>query len=323
MGTDSIMAEAIDWHLRQADLTDAEWLVFVAWLESPANAHAYDRVATADRLLAGAARPAVPALPPLAANDVDPCLVAPRPGARRWGWSIGGLAMAACLAVLAMPFVRAPAAQPYWIATQPGEHRTVALTDGTRIDLNGGTRLGLDRADPRVATLQTGEAVFHVRHDGDHPFSVRSGDLTVRDVGTVFDVARTGPRLDVAVAEGEVLFQPDRDRIALTAGQAITAREDRGEVVRSTLAPDLVGGWRDGHLAFTGEPLDAVMAAVHRRYGVDVALDPGLSGRSFTGMVAMSGTADRDIPHLAALIGATWRRKGDRWILAPEGGTAR
>lgn len=326
MGTDIIMAEAIDWHLRQSDLTDADWPAFVAWLESPANARAYDRVAITDRVLGDAARPQ---LPQLAANDVDPLPLRAidgqggRQGVRRWGWNVGGLAIAAGIAVLAMPFVRAPSSQPYWLQTKAGEHQEVALADGTRIELNGATRLGLDHADARVAMLESGEAVFHVTHDAAHPFSVRSGDLTVRDVGTVFDVTRAGTRLDVAVAEGSVLFQPEGDHVALTAGQALSAREDTHQLVRSTVEADLVGGWRGGRLAFSGETLDSVVAAVQRRYGVDVALDSGLSGRSFTGMVAMSGSADRDIPHLAALIGAQWRRKGDQWILVPAAGAAR
>jgi transmembrane sensor len=313
------MAEAIGWHLRQAEMTDGDWPAFIDWLEQPANARAYDRVASADRLVVDA----VPSVAtPVAANDVD-ALPAGGGGRRhRWAWGGGGLAVAAALAVLAMPFTRAPASQPYWLQTAPGEHRAVALNDGTRIELNGNTRLGLDRADTRVATLERGEAVFHVSHDAGRPFAVRSGGLSVQDVGTVFDVTRSGPRLDVAVAEGSVMFQPDADRIALTAGQALSAREDTHRLVRSSMASDLVGGWRGGRLAFADETMGAVVAAVRRRYGFDIALDPGLSDRSFTGMVAMSGSADRDIPHLAALIGAKWRRKGDRWILAPESGPA-
>lgn len=320
MGTGIIMAEAIDWHLRQSDLTDAEWPTFVAWLESPANARAYDHVATTDRSLAWAARPAVPVMP---ANDVDPLPMTASRRTRPWGWSISGLAIAAGIAVLAMPFVRAPSSQPYWLQTKAGEHQEVALTDGTRIELNGASRLGLDHADARVATLESGEAVFHVTHNADHPFSVRSGDLMVRDVGTVFDVTRAGARLDVAVAEGSVLFQPDAEHVALTAGQALSAREDTHQLVRSTVEPDLVGGWRGGRLAFSGETLATVVAAVRRRYDIDLALDSGLSGRSFTGMIAMSGSADRDVPHLAALIGAQWRRKGDQWIIVPADGAAR
>ncbi len=332
MGTDVTMTtsgaaeEAIGWHLRQAAMADADWPTFVAWLEEPANARAYDAVATADRLVGRAARPA---LPLVVANDVDPLpLAAPRGRVRRWGWSVGGMAIAAGLAVLALPVVHAPAARPYWLQTQPGEHREVALNDGTRIELNGASHLQLDRADARVATLERGEAVFHVAHDAGRPFTVRSGGLAVQDVGTVFDVTREGARLDVAVAEGSVLFQPDGDRVPLAAGQAISAREDTHELVRSTVAPELVGGWRGGRLSFTGDTLATVAAAVNRRYGIDLALDSGLSGRSFTGMVAMSGSAEKDIPHLAALIGAKWRRTsgkagGDQWILAPDSGTAR
>ena len=75
MATEGIMtaanatanAEAIDWHLRQADLDEAGWTAFVAWLESPANALAYDRVAAADRLLDEAERPVLPAVAPVPA----------------------------------------------------------------------------------------------------------------------------------------------------------------------------------------------------------------------------------------------------------------
>lgn len=319
MLNDLAMEEAIGWHLRQAERTDADWRAFIEWLEQPANARAYDRVAIADRLV-GEAHPAAGLPEP--ANDVAPATAPGRP-LRRWAWGVGGLAVAAALAVLAMPFTHAPGSQPYWLQTQPGEHREVALGDGTRVEMNGATRLGLDRADPRVATLERGEAVFHVAHDAGRPFAVRSGALTVQDVGTVFDVTRSGARLDVAVAEGSVLFQPAGDRVALTAGQALSAREDTHQLVRSTVAPDLVGGWRGGRLSFTDERLPVVVDAVRRRYGTDIALDSGLSDRRFTGMVTMSGSADRDIPHLAALIGAKWRRKGDRWILAPESGPAR
>lgn len=305
-----IVDAAIGWHVRQAEMPAHDWAEFVAWLEqSPAHARAYDAVARADRL-AGAAR-----FPPAAAND-DEDERAPR----RWRWAAGGGAAAALIAVLLVPAALVTRASPYAIATKPGERRTVALADGTGIELSGGTTLKLDRNNPRVATLERGEATFHVRHDAAAPFTLTSGDLTIRDLGTVFNVARTGDRLAVAVSEGSVVFQPEHEALRLAAGDALVVREDTGRVTRAKLAPDAVGGWRSGSLSFEGQSLAEVAATLNRLYAFDIVLDADLSARPFTGMVRFSGAADRDVPHLAALIGAGWRRDGNRWILS--GGTA-
>jgi len=307
-----IVDQAIDWHLRQAELSSAEWHDFVVWLEADAaHAAAYDRVALDDALLADLPRQAVS--PPLAAPAR---FVSMRP--RRWPWAVGGTAIAAGIAALVMPIALTPGSAAYTVRTAPGESRSVTLADGTRIDMNGGTTLRLDRNDPRVASLDTGEAVFTVHHDGGKAFVLQSRGLAVQDVGTVFDVVRHDKRLYVAVAEGAVSFQPGRDAIPLTAGNALVVREDINQVARVPVAVDAVGGWRSGRLTFNGTPLGEVAAAIRRTNGADVRFDADLSGRPFTGMVRLTGDAAKDIPHIAALVGARWRRDGERWVISPE-----
>ena len=313
---DSVIDRAIDWHLRQADMSNDEWPVFVKWLEAdPNHAAAYDRIAMADRAI-----PRTDTLPPAsdlrAANDDHPVL-------RRWIWGAGGAAVAAGIALTLVPSLISPVAAPYEISTAPGHRQQIALADGTRIELSGGSRLTLDRNDLRVAALEAGEATFTVHHDAGSPFTVRSGGLSVQDVGTVFNVVRSGPRLDVQVAEGSVLFQPKGERIVLKPGNALIAREDEQKVTMGTVDADTVGGWRKGRLSFSGEPLSQVFEAMHRLYGTDVTLAGDLSDQPFTGMVETTGRAARDIPHLADLIGVEWRRNGETWILSRRNAAAR
>jgi transmembrane sensor len=238
---------------------------------------------------------------------------------RRWAWAVGGTAMAAGVAALVMPLAMAPSSGAYTERTAPGESRTVTLADGTKIQMNGGTTLRLDRNDTRVASLDTGEAVFTVHHDSGKAFTLRSGGLAVQDVGTVFDVSRNGARLDVAVAEGAVSFQPGSDAILVKAGNALVAREDVHQVAVSPIAVDVVGGWRSGRLTFNGTPLGDVSEAIRRTNGAEIRFDPDLSARPFTGMVRLTGDAAKDVPHIAALVGARWRRDGERWVISPEG----
>ncbi len=299
---------AIDWHLRQREMSADDWLSFVNWLEaSPANARAYDMVAADDRALA-ALRGAVTPRPVLAPPAVYRCF------ATRKRFALTGGAMAAGVAVmLALPTLHGQAADPYSVATRAGEHRTVTLSDATAVEMSGATRLVLDRRDTRVARLEAGEAVFHVRHDGAHPFTLSAGGRTIQDIGTVFDVALTSARVDVAVAEGSVAFEPGAGAVLLHAGEAVSARGDT--TARSLVPADTVGGWRSGRLSYSGAPLTSVAAALERRYGTPVALAGDLPDRTFTGTIRLSGSATRDIPHLAALLGADARREGVRWIL--------
>ncbi|MBN8811072.1 MULTISPECIES: FecR domain-containing protein [unclassified Sphingomonas] len=306
----SIVDQAIAWHLRLAEADETGWAAFVAWLEAdPAHAEAYDRLAAGDRLLDAATFSAAPA--PVADND-NPA------GPRRWWWALGaGGAVAAALSVVALqPGLLKPPSSAYVVATANGERKTVTLGDGTRIELGGGTAIRLDRADDRVASLERGEAVFHVRHDPARPFTVDAAGVAVRDLGTVFDLAVADTRIHVAVAEGSVMVAPEREALRLGAGDAVALDRGSGRIARSRLAPELVGGWRTGSLSFDGARVGDVAAALTRLYGTELALAPNLSNKPFTGMVRFTGAADRDVPHLAELIGATSRREGNRWILS-------
>ncbi|MGI4732633.1 MAG: FecR family protein [Janthinobacterium lividum] len=318
------MEEAIAWHLRQRDMAEDGWEAFVAWLEaSPANAAAYDVVASDDAVLAQA----LASVPVAVATPAPRSLMAHAPNAprRRWARIAGAGAIAATLAIVLLPLAGRGGARPYAIETRPGELRTLALADGTEVQLGGGSRLRLDHADPRVAVLDRGEALMRVRHDAAHPFTLRSGGVVIRDMGTVFDVTRAGTRLTVAVAEGSVVFQPAADAVTLTAGHRLAFDEDRARVTLGRVAPGDVGSWRQDRLAFTDEPLSAVADAIERRYGTRIVLAAGLSDRPFTGMIGLTGSVERDVPHLAALIGADWRHDRGQWTLAvartaPEGG---
>ena len=316
----TIVDRAIDWHLRQADMGDADWRAFVAWLEAdPAHAEAFDAI-TLDMALLAEHPDLYPAPAAPVARQPDLPQRSMLPSRRAWAWVGGGLvvAAAASLTLMLVPTSLTGGSGPYAVETKPGQRRDIALTDGTRIELNGATRLLLDHSNPRVATLEAGEATFHVRHDPRDPFTVHSGRMTVQDLGTVFNVARDGARLDVQVAEGSVLFQPKHDAVTLHAGGAITAREDLGQIAVTKIDVAKVGVWRDRTVSFSGEPFGRVSTAIRRIDGATLFVHPSLSQRPFTGMVRLSGKAGQDVPHLAALVGAEWHHDGERWVISPR-----
>lgn len=308
-----MLDEAIAWHLRLATGDEADWEAFTLWLEaSSSHALAYDQVAMTDALLADSDALAQAELPRAADNANDNL---PAPVRGRW-WLVGGVASvvaAAAVTLAILPGVgREPPSSIY--ETPTGVARTVDMADGSRIELGGGSRLTVDGGTPRLAALDRGEAVFHVRHDPARPFTVKVNDVAVEDLGTVFSIRRDSDAVRVAVAEGSVGVSRAARRVTLGPGEIATATQD--DIAAGRIDPKAVGSWRNRRLTFQGEPLSIVVERLNRLYALHISLAPNLSGRPFTGMVQLTGDAARDVPHLAALIGTSWRRDGEGWLLS-------
>ena len=200
------------------------------------------------------------------------------------------------------------------IETRPGEARTVSIGTAT-IVLNGGTRLMLDRHDPHHATLERGEALFDVRHDVAHPFTVHVGDSEIRDVGTRFDVTRDGDTTRVTVAEGTVLYNPGREAVRLEAGQALATADASPRLSVAQASPADVGGWRESRLSYRQASLSTVAADLSRGLGVSIVATPEVAAQHFTGAIAYGGDRARFLADLGPLLDVDVKHDHDRWLL--------
>ncbi|MGA1799245.1 FecR domain-containing protein [Sphingomonas sp. 4RDLI-65] len=303
---EDIEGRALDWVVRTGSDAFDDWAGFQAWLEAdPRHAAAYHAMAADIDEMAAAVPPELPAM------RVEPIVVSMRAG-RRWPVWAGG-ALAASLALVVGYGAIGTGAHPYAVETAAGAMRTVRLADGSSIAMGGATRLMLDRDDPRVATLERGQAMFVVRHDDRDPFEVHVGGARLVDVGTAFDVKYALGDMRVAVSEGAVDYNPGRDGIRLAKGQGMVVRDGKATVAAVDVAS--VGSWRDSVLAYEGATLAEVADDLSRALGVDLRADPGVAGRAFSGSIATAKLA-RD-PRLAApLLGVVIRRRGDHWVMS-------
>lgn len=309
--------QAIGWHLRLSDATRGDWLAFTDWLEaSPENAAAYDRLTLDDALLSPMLDETAPPALPVAANDRGPLI-------RQIGRiaAAGGAIAAALLVTVQIGSVGGSAS--YAVETGAGARKQIAFADGSRILLNSGTRVTLRAGDTRFAALDRGEATFLIRHDAAHPFTVRSGERTLQDLGTVFNVSRDGHRLGVQVSQGAVMFEPASQALTLRPGVSLAVDEQRHRVELSRIAAEDVGGWQVGRLSFGAVPLASVAAAVSRATGAQITVAPEIADTPFTGTITVAGDAAASVRRLARLTGTVWRRNGVTWVIASPGDEAR
>ncbi|MBI1682810.1 FecR family protein [Caulobacter hibisci] len=292
------MDEAVAWlvRLQGETVTTDDWLAFDAWLTAaPEHGEAYDAIAAEDEALKALA-------------TLEPgAVVTPlrRPASRRAVLWTGGAALAAAFvagAVLLPNLTRDPAGTVY--STGVGERRTVALEDGSRIDLAPGSRMTVRfTRGERHVDLGDAQAFFDVAKDSSRPFVIAAGDTRVRVVGTRFDVRRRDGQVAVGVERGLVEVSTQGAKTyRLPPGRGLTHVEGAKSAKLADLVPGEAAAWRDGRLIYRDRPLTEVAGDLNRLFGKPVHIVGGKAADMRLSGVLIVDSQDAMVSRLAKLL---------------------
>lgn len=150
--------------------------------------------------------------------------------------------------------------------TAVGEQRTIALPDGSTVQLNTDTALSVTFTDEaRRLTLHRGEAFFTVAPDARRPFDVAADHGVIRALGTAFNIRTEQDRTAVTVAEHGVTVKLESETsMNVQAGEQILYHHNHwlGSVTRTDMVRTLA--WLRHRLLFENEPLPRVLAELAR-----------------------------------------------------------
>jgi transmembrane sensor len=297
------LQEAADWltRLQRPEAGEADWLAFDTWLSEPGAQEAYDAAQAVDEEIfqRGAAVRGALAEPRRVA--------AKRPFSIDWRWlgGLGTVAAAAAVALVLAPWGELLPQPDTLYSTAKGETRTVQLADGSRIDLNTNTHLGVRlEEDARRVTVHDGQALFEVARDPSRPFLITAGEETVRVVGTKFDVRRRDGQLSVTVLRGLVEVSTDgTDKAILVRPGQMLERVDGGKdaVVRTVSAEDQLG-WRSGRLVYRDQTLGRIVGDLNQYFDRPLRLEgENTANLRFSGVLIVDGQ-DAMVRRLSSLL---------------------
>lgn len=268
----SIADEAARWQSESFDgaLPPERQAALDAWLAAdPRHARTY-----AEMRALWADMAAVPETPALRAS-----LAAPEPRRRRERWMREGgrrrlvaPAIAASLALLAVGAVEDwPMRLQADAMTATGERRTIALPDGSSVQLDTGSAVAVDfDGRRRMVRLLKGEAAFAVAPEPARPFTVAAGGGSTTALGTRFLVRRDGDETGVVVTEHSVrVVGPGGGSAVVGEGQGLVYGGAGGIGAVTTVNSGDAMAWTEGVLVFKDAPLATVVDEIgryHRGY---------------------------------------------------------
>lgn len=169
--------------------------------------------------------------------------------------------------------------------TEAGEQRSIALGDGSTVELNSRSALRVHYTNQsRTVELLKGQALFSVARDPARPFVVISDDTRVRALGTQFDIYKKNVGTVVTVVEGKVEVSsptkagmaveqdvkesapstpPPPHSLRLAAGEQLTVTP---RAVYKTQHPNVVGvtAWTRRELVFESASISELVEEFNR-----------------------------------------------------------
>jgi transmembrane sensor len=216
--------------------------------------------------------------------------------------------------------------------TERAAHRDISLPDGSRVRLGAKSRLFVNfTSQTRYLVLEGGEAFFEVAKDKERPFLVQAGEVTIRAVGTEFNVRRVMDKTIVAVTEGVVevrqSLRPDDRRprqaasrsaskaIRVAAGEQVSIDPAAAVVSIKHIDSEAVIGWQQGRLEFVDEPLGLVVGTINRYSHREIVItDESISELRFSGTVSREHI-DEWLSALPEIFPVDVRRVGNETVL--------
>jgi transmembrane sensor len=245
----------------------------------------------------------------------------------------------AAAAVIALGFTLWPRPNPgfvrYAIATEAGGMKKLELPDGSVVRLNSDTAVAIElTVGERRVDLQRGEAHFTVARDPFRPFIVSAAGVSVRAIGTAFNVMLKSASLEVLVTEGKVKIEertndqsvlpnPTDNHPVLAAGQKVVftlgsfPTSTPVAAVVSLPAPEIEQAlaWQNKLLEFDQKPLSAVIAEFNRYNQHQlVIVDEALARRTFGGVLRADNYEDL-VVLLENRFGVIAERSGHQTVL--------
>ncbi|WP_418983641.1 FecR family protein [Alistipes sp.] len=158
-----------------------------------------------------------------------------------------------------------------------GQRMNITLQDGTSVCLNSGARLEYPMTFGQNRRVRlTGEAMFEVEHDAEHPFVVETFACEVEVLGTKFNVdaneadgtfsaALLRGRLKVTnkLSEDDPILMAPSDMVCLAGNQ----------LVLQTIANQDDYLWPEGILNLVGHSFIETISKLEDLYGVSIVID--------------------------------------------------
>lgn len=179
-----------------------------------------------------------------------------------------------------------------------GKKARMIFSDGSKVWVNAGSRIifPVRFAENKREIYLIGEAYFEVAHDKRKPFQVKTSTVTIKVLGTSFNVSSypDDDFVSAVLKEGKITMEENDgglfdSPVELSPNQMAVFKKNGKGIQVSKTNQEYYTIWKDGILLFENEEINSLITKVERFYNISLELkNPKIGKERITGKLDLN-----------------------------------
>jgi transmembrane sensor len=212
--------------------------------------------------------------------------------------------------------------------SKPGVYvgkQVVDLPDGTQVILNDNSELSYSSyfGESNREVLLTGEASFDVTHDASRPFIVRTGKVSTKVLGTVFNISAypNQNQITVTVSRGSVEVSNDQQVYGkITPDQQISVNATTYDFVKKDTRAEEEMAWQSNFLILDDVTLEVAALRIGKKFNANITFqNPELKTCKFYGSFLNDETLTDILTMMSAVLHITYKVENGNVVISGKG----
>ncbi|HYG18911.1 MAG TPA: FecR domain-containing protein [Ohtaekwangia sp.] len=206
-----------------------------------------------------------------------------------------------------------------------GHVEKVLLKDGSLVWLKDDSKLVhyLDEENGIRYNELKGEALFEVARDAEHPFVIRCGAVTLRVLGTSFNVKARGDTLELSVLTGKVNISLGQGKMAIDAIPndriLYTGQDGFKKIAMDTSAILMATARTEYQMEFNNAPLGQVIERLHKKFNAAIMLADKKAGACKITVDLTDRSLEQSLQMITEVLDVTYHQEGDKITVTGSG----
>lgn len=205
------------------------------------------------------------------------------------------------------------------IVPKGGEYQ-LELCDGTKVWLNSQSEITFPtRFDDHTRTVELkGEAYFEVTSNPEHPFIVKTDQMSVKVLGTSFNIMTYSddPIVETTLISGSLKVIKDNVETLLAPGMQAQIDKQSNTITTRVVYAESYAAWAKQMFVFFNEPIESICRKLSRWYDVEIdASAESLRTIRYSGMIERAETFNKIVDLLSATDELVFRERDGKVIV--------